>query len=516
MSVSKVPWGILLSTTFSLGIFTASYVSPAWKLILPFFLIIFLTAFISWWRQRLFLMVMSLCLLFSLGGVVRLWLSWTPSADNQSHVYAYINQTVVLEAVVVQRPEAASWNRRYVVKSQKITVGGSQYQVKGLGLVQGPLFPAYEYGQLIRVEGKLAPPPEFGDFSYKDYLAKKGIHVYLQAKSITKIGDNKVWPVSQIAYQAADLLESQINQLYPEPHASLLAGLLIGSRRGFTDDFSQKLQMTGTTHIIAISGSNITFLIVLAKWLLESYLKRWQILLVLIFSVSFFVLLVGGGGSVMRAAVMGIMFVVATNLGRKAHIDTSLFLAAFLLLFYNPWFLWDISFQLSFLATASIVGLYLPLRRSVFYKSLLTGKTIEEKAGIWLSKLWQFLLETVTLTIIAQILVTPVIIQSFGQLSIISPLSNLLILWPIPFIMIIGFITIVVNLLIPFLSLPLMLISWLGLSYMILAIEITSKIPGAVWNISQANPFLIWGWYLSWGVVIMAHRKKEYWKRLKL
>jgi ComEC/Rec2-related protein len=199
--------------------------------------------------------------------------------------------------------------------------------------------------------------------------------------------------------------------------AGLLQGLLLGGSGGFTADMQQKFRVTGITHIVAISGFNITLIIVCLQFILERLKTsfKWQFGII-ITVLTIFIALVGPSPSVLRAGLMSGMMLLARLLGRVCSATRALFLGSAVMLLYNPFFLFSVSFQLSFLATLGLLSYF---------------ETLPELDFQW----FRSILETAWATIVANLYTLPVLINTFGYFSPLSVLPNIIILPFVPLIM---------------------------------------------------------------------------------
>lgn len=255
-----------------------------------------------------------------------------------------------------------------------------------------------------------------------------------------------------------------INSLLPEPAASLLSGIIFGARTTMPKSLYNALVTTGTLHIIALSGMNISILINLtAKITLILGRKASSILtggLIIAFTIF-----VGASPSIVRAAIMGCLSLIAVYFGRRNWSILSLFLAGGMMLLFNFSLIKDLSFQLSFLATLGII---------------LANKKVKCQRVKRLSDQIIFpLRENLKMTLAAQIFTLPVILYRFHRISLIAPLANLMIEWVVQPIMVLGFIVAVLG----WIWWPLGIVPawfvWVPLTYMIVVIETLGKIPGA-------------------------------------
>ncbi|HET9908566.1 MAG TPA: ComEC family competence protein, partial [Anaerolineales bacterium] len=130
----------------------------------------------------------------------------------------------------------------------------------GLLLVRAPNNQTFHYGDILRLRGRLQTPPENEEFSYRDYLATQHIHSYMSSAEVTVLPGRGGNPISAVLYAIKDQSLTNIYRMFPDPEASLLAGILLGVDTGLTLELQQAFKNTGTAHIIAISGFNISII----------------------------------------------------------------------------------------------------------------------------------------------------------------------------------------------------------------------------------------------------------------
>lgn len=333
----------------------------------------------------------------------------------------------------------------YVVEEVDVRDDKVKYTLKvpeiGTFLVDAPRYPFYEFGDELRVEGRLQNFFVEEGFDYGKYLKLHGIDYWFKAKSLGKTGelDLSFWQsFKNMLFISKAKLENKIDEFFPEPYGNFLKGLLTGSRRGINVEIAQHFQVVGLSHVVAISGYNITLLIVVVGAGLGFLKKNLRILFSAIF-ILMFVLLVGASAAVVRAGVMGGISLLALYFGRSYMAFRALFLTAGVMCAFNPMTLvYDSGFQLSFLSTLGIVAV------SPYLEAIL------EKVRESFLKLLVF--EAVSSTLISMMMTLPILLTSFGGLSLISPLANLMVLPLISFVMFFGFMAIFVGSLIPILG----------------------------------------------------------------
>lgn len=263
---------------------------------------------------------------------------------------------------------------------------------------------------------------------------------------------------------------SIINQNLPEPHASLLAGMVFGQQYSrLPADFYQALVTTGTLHVVALSGTNITILVRFIEKLTFFFSKRLAAILTLGIIIGF-VFFVGLEPPVVRAAIMGGIATLGDFFGRRHYALTSLFFAGGIMLFVWPEWLYSLSFQLSFLATLGIVIFDSGKRFRRDWTKVSLIREILGKAKIAFVENWRT-------TLAAQILITPLLVYNFGRLSLVAPLSNALLGWSIQYITVFGILTALGGLIFAPFARIISFISWFFLEYFILIVFLTSRIP---------------------------------------
>jgi len=200
--------------------------------------------------------------------------------------------------------------------------------VRGQVLAQGERFLEVHYGDRLLLAGTLALPRSTGDFSYRDYLARQGIFVLLEEASVVENlpGPGGFSPARRL-YTLRRWARGQLETLLPEPVTSLLVGILLGSRASIPAGIQESFSRSGTSHILAISGWNIS---IVAAFLaaIGRRLPRQASLFVVLAGIVLYALFVGASGPVLRAAAMGVLYVVAQQVGRPADARIALFVSA--------------------------------------------------------------------------------------------------------------------------------------------------------------------------------------------
>jgi competence protein ComEC len=245
------------------------------------------------------------------GGIFRL--QFFEPAITESHVAFYNDSPapVTITGLVVDEPDVRDSYINLRLRAETLQNGDIERPVTGLVLVRAPRYPERLYGERLMVTGPLETPPVFEDFSYKDYLARFGIHSMIRRSRIELIErgqGNRFW-AAMLAFKAG--ASQTINQILAEPHASLLNGILLGIETGIPEGLYEAFNLTGTSHIIVISGSNISLIAGILLLLgIRLVGKRFAPPLA-IAGILLYTFLVGADAAVSRAAAMGIIWVLA-------------------------------------------------------------------------------------------------------------------------------------------------------------------------------------------------------------
>jgi len=283
---------------------------------------------------------------------------------------------------------------------------------------------------------------------------------------------------------------SIINQLLPEPHAGLLSGILFGTKMSIDPLLKQALVSTGTLHIIALSGMNITILTNIVSisllWIFPRRIATFATIAVIIGFIFF----VGPSASIIRAALMGGITLIGILFGKNAWALWSWGVAVICMLVAKPMWITDLSFQLSVLASLGMILFGDQTKENRKWKvgveAVPAGRQdreskIDKRSNLLsiVHPLYSIILNDLQTTLAAQTFTIPLLLFTFGRLSFISPLTNVLIVWTLPIITVLGFLVATCG----FFFLPLgqavAWISWIFLEYIIQIITWTSRIPFA-------------------------------------
>lgn len=447
MSTSKVVFFLCLS--FIGGIFLSSFfeVSQILLFLFSIFGLFFISVF--WKYKRLF--IFGFCILFFVLGIFRHQQVLLKLENSELKKLNNSGRKVELVGIVETEPD----------QREKITILKIKTE-KGKILVTTRSTLKYQYGDKLKLLGKLTEPPVFEEFNYKNYLLKEGIVSTMSFPKIRLIERNQGnFLFSQILVLKNKLRKS-IDQNLPSPHNLILGAIILGEKGRMPKELKEKLNIVGIRHITAISGLHVTILttILMAIFVGLGFWRQQALFSSLIF-IFLFLIFTGFQPSTIRASIMGGLYLLAQYFGRQHAPLRALFLAATLMLVKNPLLLkLDISFQLSFLAMLGIIY-WIPVFHHYFRR---------------LPNPFQ-LKEILAMTISAQIFTLPILIYNFGYISLVAPITNILILPTLYWLIFFGFIFSMVGIFSPFLGQTFALPAYFFLAYLLKIVDIFSKIP---------------------------------------
>ncbi len=284
----------------------------------------------------------------------------------------------------------------------------------------------FEEGDVVELTGALSLPRgrrNPGGFDYREYLSRRGVHAlfYCGRQDESRVLERR--PVRGIAGEAARArryLSARLDQGFSEDDAAFLKALLLGERADIAAEFEDLFIRTGTLHILAVSGFNVGFLVTVVLILLAPFpLPKNARLIFALFLIWLYCLIVGWQAPLVRASVMATVFILGRILGRKSDVLNSLGLAALLILLVSPKSLFDVGFQLSFLAVAGLavfVPAFMPRRE------LLPGETlvVRQKISLYAEELFW-------VSFVATMATLPVTVQNFYIVTPASLLANMVV-----------------------------------------------------------------------------------------
>jgi competence protein ComEC len=302
--------------------------------------------------------------------------------------------------------------------------------VDGKVLVHLPLHPNVFYRDHLVFSCKLENPEPFEGFAYDRFLAVRGIYAVCAFPQYVDIRSYEGWSFIGSVLSVKQKLVHTLERILPEPHAGFMTGLLFGGSSSLSPELKSDFATTGTSHILAASGFNVSlFSLVFLGWILQTRVGRKRGLILTFLLVILYTITAGATPAVIRAALMGSVVLVQHWISRRALMMNMLLLVATLMLFVNPLLLFDdVGFQLSFAATIGIV---------IFTES------IEKHLGFIPARLG--VRKSFAGSLAAILITTPILLWQFGQISLVAPFANLLILPLVPFALVVTILALVVG-----------------------------------------------------------------------
>jgi len=460
MSSSKVLF--FLCTSFIVGIFFESvFKIPqifVWGILILGVLLI--CAFFTRVKNAHIFSVAGFCLLFLVLGILRTQISeFNIANDKLSKLNG--KGEITLTGVVSNEPDI-----RYNSQKLKIDVGGSTV------LVTTEKYKEYKYLDKIKITGKLEAPFETEDFSYKNYLLKDHIYSVMAFPKIEVVSRKHEYNFFSFLYEKIlffkQKLRESIQKNFSPPQSEILQGTVLGDNGAMSNDLKNKLNITGLRHIIAVSGTHVVILAsIVMSLLITMGFYRGQAFYIAIIFILIYIVLTGLPASGIRAGIMGGTYLLAQKLGRQSGGLRLIVMACALMLAINPLLLiYDVGFQLSFLAVMGLI--YLEPLIKIFVKNSILSTTFA-----------------------AQIFTLPIMVYNFGNISFVSPITNLLVLPIVYWLMIFGFLVSFAGVFFNALSWVLSIPCWILLTYFVRVIDFFSQ-PWAVKTVENIH----WVWLL--------------------
>jgi len=393
-----------------------------------------------------------------------------------------VGQKVSLSGKIIDEPDIRENNQKLTVEVKN---GKDETQI----LITTDFNQDFKYGDEINFSGKLSKPENFmtdqgKEFDYINYLKKDGIFYLINYPKIEIVSRNNGNFIKAELFYLKEKFLQKMNFVISSPENLFMGGLILGEKASFDQAMTQSFINTGTIHIVALSGYNVT---IVAEWIMKifSFLPKNFGIGLGILTIILFIIMTGASSTAIRAGIMATLALTARALGRNYDVGRALALAAFVMIFLNPLILvYDVSFQLSFMATVAVI--------------YLTPKI--EKHFLWVTEKFG-LRDIISVTTAAYLFVMPFILYKMGNLSLVALPANILILPFVPFTMMLGFITGFVGFISYFLSVPVGYLAYLFLHYELGVIHFFSNLSFAaifISNFPLGITLLIYGYFIYW------------------
>lgn len=407
-------------------------------------------------KRSTFIIVSILCTI-----IVYRYLTW----PHDDAVLKNLNDKVIL-GNVIEEPSIVRDNTRFVIKIKSIN--DTQEHFVQIILKNAPKI---LYGDDIKISGKItnisASSPDYGS-----YMRARKIFYQIKNPKISIVGNHPDSILDKKLIEIKNIFISKINNLLPQPQSFLGAGLILTGKGSLDDNLQDEFKRVGLIHIVVLSGFNVSIVAIVIMSLLN-FLPPIVRFVIGSFFMTCFCLMVGGGASVMRSLVMNIISIFGKTMNLVYDPLKGLFVAGLLMLVFNPMLLFfDPSFQMSFMATLGLIILSDKISPMLSF--------LPNKFGIK---------ETISCTLSTQIAVTPLIMHLSGIVSLISLLTNVIVLPFIPYTMLFVALAVFSSFIANIFGVIFAFVSLILLSYELWVVHFFASLPFA------AVQFSTWSWW---------------------
>lgn len=390
---------------------------------------------------------------------------------------AFLIRLIFLEKVIYSDGQSVALDG-YILENPKVTSGSQVFKLKGIRIVS-PRVPQYSYGDRILVSGVIT----------QKGFESNGRHIsYFELTSSSIISNPNRNIFIKFVSSLRNRIFEKVRETLPSPEADLLIGIVLGDDSGFDKTTQDQFARTGLMHIVAASGTNVSIVGGAIYLSLLGVIGRRKAIIFSILGIGLYAILSGLSPSIQRAAVMGIITYFALFLGRQTYALWGLGITGFLLILINPYIVFDIGFQLSFMATLGILLLD-PLLKKV---TLLSKGILKEDFSI---------------TLAAYISLFPLLLYHFQTFTPFSLFANILVLWTIPIVTVLGGLGALIILVSNFLAVPVLWVVYPLLHYILIVSKFFSNF-FPTFTINQQIPLLfVLGYYFILLSIILKLRR---------
>ena len=403
-------------------------------------------------------------------------------------------ERVEVTGAIVGDIERRGTDQRLRLNVETLTIGTEQIDADGTVLIRAPLGPAYAYGDRLRLTTTLHPLPA-APRMLRDLLSERGVSATGTASSVEVLAHGQGNPLRAALGEARLDVDRALAHALDEPLAGLAQGIATGRRGTLESEFRTDLNDTSLSHLVVISGSNVTILATLLvgaiAWAIG---RRWAVAIAIVLMGAYAVF-VGADPPVIRAAIMTSLFLGASISGRSSSAVPAVTFAAAVMVAAAPWLITDLSFQLSFAATSALALLATPLRERI--TAQLGAGPESGKGGATLIRI---VVETAVITVVATAATLPLIALHFERLSLVSVPANLLVTPTFPLLFLGSLATGIAGTISATLGSSVgWMIAWLPLSWFV---EVAQRLADLPFAALQIEGFGIWHTFVIYGVLI--------------
>ncbi len=426
---------------------------------------------------------------FGLGALRLLWAAPSTGPDSLRYYISERETTVI--GVVSAEPTYGATSESFRVSVRQIRLKGAErpLSIGGELYVRGAGSLSVSRGDLLELTGPLLEPQELSgeSFPYRQWLARQNIYTTMSYPRTRTLAIDQEFFLTRWLYTLNQNIQQTILDNVPGEEGRVLVSVLLGGKQYLSNRTRLEFTISGVLHILVVSGTNVTILVSMVTLVLSRFFQRRTVLVVALATILFYVLLVGPSPPILRAGIMGAVAVIGLLLGRENTALGALTASAFLMTLWQPYALMDISFQLSFMATLGLVILAQPWQAQF-------------------SRWPPILREGIITTIAAEVMLLPLLAFYFHQLSLVSLLTNSLVLPVVPLVMLTGGLVVLAGAgfggWLPFVAQFFGGIAWLFMAYMLVVVGLCATLPFASVGIADFHPVWLFIYYFLLGSAI--------------
>lgn len=458
--------------------------------------------------------------------------------------YSRVREEVKIRAVIINEPEEKEYKYTYKIKVKSINGDNSYNNTKLILNVKksNELKQIPKFGDEIEILGEVEKPSgirNYKGFDYKQYLKSKKIYGTVEVKKVKIIKSDVAGNIDKLLNSIQNSIKNNMNKILKKDESALCIGILVGVRTDISDEIENDFKTSNLTHMLAVSGSHITYIITAFALLLSKTSKRFTKIITIIFLI-FFMALTGYTASVIRATIMGILMLLASLLHRKSDTINNLGISSFIILLCNPYTIIDLGFLLSYAGTIGIIFLGNIIMEKLYELvnhiskgkinlqkedeviqencSSITKEILSEQKKEISKKdkvkrvIIKYIIDSFSITLSANIIIIPVMAYFFSTTSFTFWISNILAGPVMEIVTIFGFLVYFISII--FIPLAQFLGFFLNilLSILIKIAKYSSQIPGASIYIKTPYLFECILYYILIYIILSKNKIKEFLK----
>lgn len=432
-----------ITVGFILGILAVFYLKPNPILVFGLLSIAFLFFAISYFLQKktfektIYFGIATYFVSFFIGAATQITHTDAYQKNHYTHNYVAFHKPQTFSITIREKLKNTNFNDRYIALINQINDEKYTGRII-LNISKDSLnLPSLEVGSTLRVKGilyKNKSPNNPNQFDYGAYLQNK--QIYAQLYSDREKLEVSLKPKEDIWYYTSKLRTSIIHNLeksgFSKTELNVAVALIMGQRQDISPEIIQDYQYAGAVHILSVSGLHIGFVFLFVSFLLKPIpnTKKGALikLLITLLSLSSFAIIAGLAPSVVRSVTMFSFVAIGYSLRRSVNIYHTLLVSILLILLFQPSFLFDVGFQLSYIALFFIIW-FQPIVSAIWNPK---------------SKVLKYFWGILTVSFAAQLGTLPLSIYYFHQFPGLFFLTNLAIIPLLNFIMILGLLVMIV------------------------------------------------------------------------